>query len=67
MGGVVEVAGADVCGGDMTGAAVWMRGSAVGAGVADDSFSGSDTDKITFQFISHFSDSGHGMQVELYR
>ena len=66
-GGVVVVAGADACGGDTTGAAVWTRGSAVAAGGADDSFSGSDTDKIAFQFISHFSDFGHGMQVELRR
>lgn len=66
-GGVVDAVGANVGGGDTTGAAAWRRGSAVTAGVVDDSFSGSDTDKIAFQFISHISDPGYGMQVELYR
>ena len=59
-GGVVEAGGTDGAGGDMAGAAAsaeaWTRGSAVVAAfVAGGSLSGSDADKITFQFrFSHF-------------
>ena len=68
IGGVVELVCADICGGDdTTDVAAWGRGSAGTAGVVDDSFSGSDADKITFQFISHISGPEHGMQVELHR
>lgn len=55
-GGGDLAAGAEpvVSSGDTTGAAC-VRGSAVAAPADDDSFSGTDTDKIAFQFISHFS------------
>ena len=63
--GVVELAaGAEavVSSGDTTGAAACVRGSAGAALTAadDDSFSGTDTDKIAFQFISHISDRRTG-------
>lgn len=68
---LVEVAEPVVSSGDTPGATTaCVRGSAVAlaAGAADDSFSDTDTDKIAFQFVSHFSRFGkYGRQVGLRR
>ena len=57
-GGVVDTGGTAAAVGETTGAApadaVWRRGSAGAAFAAGGSLSGSDADKITFQFrFSH--------------